>query len=125
MKFLCICEMGSVRSVAMAIALKESWQEALAAGWRTSKEGTLKMLCDWADAIIVMQADIVPLLEGQMGKGGFDPRKLVIVDVGPDIYGSPVHSQLINSLRSIVADWRGQGFALTSALGNKLPLAKA
>jgi len=41
MRFMCVCQGGNVRSVAMAIALKNAGQEALAAGWETAAGETL------------------------------------------------------------------------------------
>lgn len=39
----------------------------------------------------------------------FDPRKIVIVDVGPDVYGTPCHEGLVRHLSGIVHDWAGKG----------------
>jgi len=106
----------------MAIALKNAGQEALAAGWETAAGETLKMLFHWADAIIVMQAEFIKRLEDKAGT--FDLRKILVVDVGPDVFGTPVHGVLLPYVTGIVEDWKRNGFALVSALGHRLPLVK-
>lgn len=56
---------------------------------------------------------------------GFDHDKILVVDVGPDVYGHPMHDKLINYLFPIVQDWKNKGFKLISATGRQLPLVKA
>lgn len=122
MKFLCVCQGGKVRAGAMAWALKDVDQDSLAAGYRTTGVETLKMLCDWADAIVLMQEAYIRKLETKVGKGGFDPRKMIIVDVGPDVFGTPTHDALLPYVRGIAMDWKKKGFKLMSATGHMLPL---
>jgi predicted protein tyrosine phosphatase len=121
MKFLCICKEGNVRSVAITYPLKRFGQEAIAAGWNSASADTLKMLCEWADAIIFMQLEYIQRLEEKMPMG-FDHKKIVVVDVGPDTYGTPIHDGLREYVTTIVKDWKKKNFELVSALGNQLPL---
>ena len=117
MRFLCVCEGGNCRSVSMATRLKDRGQEALACGWRTCATDTLSMLLGWADAVVVMQREFIPRIEALPG---FDPRKLIIVDVGPDVYGTPCHEGLVQYLDGVANDWARKGFRLVGALGHNL-----
>ena len=64
-KYLCICDYGQVRSVAMARyihglnredgRIKHLQYEALAVGSVTSSKKTMKMLKQWADVVIDMR----------------------------------------------------------------------
>lgn len=124
MKFLCVCQGGRVRSGAMAWALKDVGQDSLAAGWEATPKDTLKMLCDWADAVVVMQAEFIARLEAKLGAGNMDLRKVIVVDVGLDVYGTPTHDLLLPYVRGIAMDWHRKNFILDSALGHRLPLVK-
>jgi len=105
----------------MACALKENQQEALSVGWETAAESTLRMLLAWADAVIVMQEEMIQRLQEKLGVDGLDLRKILIVDVGPDIFGTPTHPALLPYVRGIAADWKKKDFLLQSATGHRLP----
>jgi predicted protein tyrosine phosphatase len=123
MKFLCVCEMGSVRSGAMALALKNyGASDTLQCGWRSGSPETLRMLTTWADAIVVMQPEMIDLLTEKIG--AFDYDKILVIDVGPDIYGHPMHATLIQYLWPIVEDWKLKEWRLVSATGKALPLVR-
>jgi predicted protein tyrosine phosphatase len=81
--YLCLCAGGNVRSVNMARLLKDFWhQEALAAGVATGMSAdTLAMLYEWADVIVVMDAELMDHVP--------DPwrSKRMLCDVGPDNFG--------------------------------------
>lgn len=124
MKFLCICQGGRVRSGAMAWALKDVGQDSLAAGWEATSKETLKMLCDWADGIVVMQQEFIARLQAKLGNENFDLRKVLIVEVGPDVFGTPTHDWLLPYVRGIAMEWHRKNFALDSALGVRLPLER-
>lgn len=107
-KFLCICEAGCVRSVAMAGALKMTGdQDAVAASWRWNSKETLAQLADWADYIILMQ---------KWDPNSFLPErahsKVRVVDVGPDNFGSAFHRDLFPRLVKQVQDWADKDFVL-------------
>ena len=58
MKILCICERGNSRSVALAWILKDHLgHDAVAIGAKSAGRKTLKMLCKWADKIILVDKD--------------------------------------------------------------------
>jgi hypothetical protein len=87
-KFLCICDYGQVRSVAMAWCIhglnrtdgriKKLKYEAIAIGSVTSSKKTMKMLKQWADVII-------------------DVRKYI----PSDIYGTPTNEELQKKCKGI------------------------
>lgn len=89
-RYLCICQGGNVRSVALATVLKQKYhQEAIAVGFERSSEGTLAMLAEWANVIIVMMDPYrfcIPV-EYQ--------EKVIVCDVGEDTYGRPGHDRLV------------------------------
>lgn len=82
MKILCICANGNSRSVALAYILKEELgHEAIAVGFYTAKKETRKMLCEWADRIIVCYRGKQHWIEEEYR------HKLKIYDVGPYFLG--------------------------------------
>lgn len=58
MKFLCICDGGNVRSVALAKKLKEAGYEAIAIGMDHIDKETLSMLTKWADRVVDVRKHI-------------------------------------------------------------------
>ncbi len=52
MRFLCICEGGNVRSVALAQLIKEEGHEAIAIGMKYHLYNSLNFLSTWADSVI-------------------------------------------------------------------------
>jgi hypothetical protein len=87
-KYLCICDYGQVRSVAMVWyihglnreegRIKHLQYEAIAIGSVTSSKKTMKMLKKWADVVI-------------------DVRKYI----PSDIYGSPTNEELQSKVKEI------------------------
>lgn len=91
MKFLCICEGGNVRSRAMAYILHDlKGHEAIPIGCRWASPETMRLLCGWADRIIVMQPHMINAVPGE-----FHP-KTTCVDVGPDSYGLGFNPSLLH-----------------------------
>lgn len=87
-RILCVCENGNNRSVFMAYRLKRHGFEALACGWRSSRPDTFKMLCNWADVIIVMQAGFINHIPPEF------QVKVFTADVGPDKWGPRWHPEM-------------------------------
>jgi predicted protein tyrosine phosphatase len=103
MKFLCICDGGNVRSAALAFVLHdELLHEAIPVGRLRVSPATMRMLCEWADIIVIMQ----PHMEECVPKE-FKP-KLRCVDVGADRYGVFVHPELLPQVRA-GAKWLTDG----------------
>lgn len=97
MRVLCICRKGQVRSVAARRALvKAGFRKVVACGWGNTDDATVHMLCEWADAILVVGSAsswyaVVP-----------DPmfdHKTARIDIGPDVYGRFDHPELIGILQ--------------------------
>lgn len=89
-KILCICQAGNCRSVALAWRLKdpEFNCDALACGAGITAPGTIDMLCNWAEVIVVMQpafALVVPRIHAS---------KVKTCDVGPDRWVNPSHPEI-------------------------------
>ena len=90
MKILCICDQGNNRSVTFAHLLKYWGNDTLSAGLSTTTLDTMKMLCEWADKIVVTAS--------RQSKDfcftGFR-SKIVLCDVGPDTYPRPFNRELL------------------------------
>lgn len=99
MKFLCVCDGGNVRSQALAYILHdERGHEAIPVGRLRLSADTLRMLCVWADIIVIMQ----PHMEESIAPE-FKP-KLRCADVGVDRFGIWIHPELLPMVRT-AADW--------------------
>jgi len=98
MKILCVCEAGIVRSVALAIFLRENFHgiETLAVGTSHHSLDTIHLLMQWADLIFVVDRSI---LNG-MPTLAQNPRVRVI-PIGPDLWGSPDHRSLHEKIESL------------------------
>lgn len=106
-KFLCMCQGGNVRSVSLAFVLEHQFQQdALACGWSTNPEATRIMLYQWADFIVLMQAAFAEHVPAEF------KEKIRVVDVGPDTYGTPMHSSLLDFLSKVVAGWQARNFKI-------------
>lgn len=91
MKIVVFCRAGIARSTAMVRILKETYGfDALPAGLVANGKKLQQILCEWADRVLVMDAALVDLVpEGCMAK-------VILTDVGPDIWGYPTVQDLVN-----------------------------
>lgn len=89
MKVLCLCAGGNVRSVTMAHILKERGHDALAASLSFNAPETLRLLCAWAEKVIIVGEATL-----RSGLPGECQPKTVLHDVGPDRWGVPFHPEL-------------------------------
>lgn len=88
MKFLCICQYGHSRSVAMARMLHGMGHEAVAVGYGTAVSA-FRPLGEWADNILVVDMQYgLPFMA--MGLS----HKTTPFPLGPDIWSNPYHSDL-------------------------------
>lgn len=84
MKILCVCRGGNSRSVTCAYLLKQVYgHDALAVSYKYNAPETLRMLCDWADKIVVMRLGIVQRIPAEFF------YKILIADVGTDKWFHP------------------------------------
>lgn len=106
MKFLCVCEGGTIRSVSLAWVLRyDHHQDAIAASWLKNSQETLDMLAQWADKIVVMQPHFSSKFTGFR-------EKILVVDVGPDIWKNPLHPQLMSVVRKATLEWASKNFKI-------------
>lgn len=93
MKVLCMCQGGNSRSVGCAFLLKYTYGiDALSCSWEKNSAETLDMLFGWADHIIVMEEHFQKYIPRDF------KDKLIIVDVGPDIWCNGLHPGLLTIL---------------------------
>ena len=78
--------------------------DALSASHDKQSDGTLHMLCDWADRIIVVQPEYAARIRP------IHQPKIKIMDVGPDSYGSCWHFLLQAKMRSLMGTWAQAGY---------------
>ncbi len=107
-KFLCVCSAGSVRSVSLATALKTHFgQDAIAVGVHKNGQEVIKLLCDWADYIILMTPQFKKLLPKEI-----DESKIRIVDVGADVWGNPFDVNLHRPLCEKAQEWYNKNWEI-------------
>jgi hypothetical protein len=106
-RFLTICEGGAVRSVSLATVLRWDFQQD-AIPLSAAKNGpeAVDLLCAWADYIILMQ----PTFETVVPKRFH--LKIRILDVGPDVWGNPMHPVLRDIVGSEAQKWKDRGWLI-------------
>ena len=100
MKILTVCRAGLVRSVGLANVLKLHYYpvDVLACGigehafGRMNDTETLDMLFNWANKIIVMEEYYKYKIPEKYH------NKVMVCEVGPDIYGNPSNGILIDKV---------------------------
>lgn len=100
MKFLCVCEAGTVRSGALAYSLRYNFSQkrVFQASGAKSDQEDLDLLAAWADYIIVLD---------QKFKDRFEKfsKKVRVFDVGPDVWKNPLHSELQRIVSEKAQEW--------------------
>jgi predicted protein tyrosine phosphatase len=93
MRFLCICDGGNVRSRALAYVLHDLMDhEAIPIGRRWASHYTMRMLCEWADVVVVMQPNMIESVPHDL------QHKVRCIDVGEDRYGLNISPDLIRQV---------------------------
>ena len=87
MNYLCVCQYGHSRSVAMVRALHHVQLPAVACGWMTAPDA-LPALCQWAHVVVVMQEEFQQYIPAAF------KDKIVVCDVGHDRWSNPYHPEL-------------------------------
>lgn len=105
MKFLCICEGGTVRSGALAWSLRYNFNQTrvFQASWLKSPQEDLDMMGAWADYIIVLEARFADKFQKFKWK-------IRVLDVGPDIWRDPLHPALQNIVSTAAQRWASAGW---------------
>lgn len=96
MKVLCVCDQGNNRSVQFAHLLKYLKHDTIPIGLRTTSDGTLKMLFEWADVIICTD-------DTQAVPDKYQ-AKYKLWNVGPDRYPRPFNHELLVMAKRIIAE---------------------
>ena len=106
-KFLCVCQDGNVRSVGLAFRIHNLYgHEAVPVGWNRLTKLSLYRFCQWADYIVVLQAEYAKMIDPEFAD------KVRVAEVGPDNYGRHSHRDLQEKLAPIVAEWAANGWQL-------------
>lgn len=98
MKILTVCENGNNRSVHFAHRLKYWGHDIIPIGVRTNSSETIKMLCEWADIIILTSS------EPHIAVPSEYISKVRLFDVGPDIYKRPFNPELDTKVKQLLED---------------------
>jgi predicted protein tyrosine phosphatase len=110
MKIAVFCQAGICRSAAMANVLKTQYgHDALNAGLGYNSEETIRMLGDWADRIVVMQKELLPLVPRELRS------KTVVADVGPDIWKNSSDPDLVRRSALIASQWAQEGWKMADS----------
>ena len=100
MKFLCVCQFGHSRSVALTRVLHGKGLTAIAVGWASSGDG-LAVLSEWADKILVLEtwfSEKIPLEHRS---------KIVDFNVGRDRWSNLYNQELLDILGQMVNEKLG------------------
>lgn len=98
MKILVVCDEGNNRSVTVAHHLKYWAHDVLTVGLDRNTPETIRMLCDWADRIIITHTN-------QEIPGDF-PEKVQLWNLGPDTYPRPFNKDLLHKVRALMQEHR-------------------
>ena len=94
--FLCVCQYGHSRSVALTRVLHGRGYHAVAVGVGTA--GTaFPVLCGFADTILLLDKQLIPYVAPWAGK-------VTLMDVGPDVWSNPYNADLLDLLGGMVDD---------------------
>lgn len=94
-KILCVCQMGNVRSVGTRRRLnRRGYPNVIAIGAENTGQETLRMLCNWADIILIAEPHQRELLP--TGRKKVD----MVFTIGPDVYGNPVKQSLQDIIKA-------------------------
>jgi len=93
-KIVTMCRQGLCRSVALADVLKLHFEpvDVIPIGHFGNTKETRDMLIDWADKVVVMEANYAKYVADR------DKHKVLICDVGPDIFGNSKNRKLIDTV---------------------------
>jgi hypothetical protein len=97
-RFLCVCQYGHSRSVALCRVLHGLGLQAVACGFATAPDA-LPALAAWADVVALLTPEAAPLIPAA------HRHKVADFNVGPDRWSNPYHPELRAILASMVADF--------------------
>lgn len=89
----------------MARELKRYGHDVLVAGLGYNDPETIRMLVDWAEKIVVLQKELLELVPPEA------LEKVVVADVGPDVWAGAHDKDLVNRVKVIVDAWHKANWA--------------
>lgn len=95
MNFLCICQYGHSRSVALSRVLQQRGHAAVAIGWMTSGNA-IQPLSQWADRICTLETHFRQYVPNE------HIGKVLDFNVGPDRWVNPYNQELLGILEAMV-----------------------
>jgi hypothetical protein len=98
LKVVTVCAQGLNRSVVARWLLQHAGHEVIPVGLDRTSAETLAMLYAWADRIVVLDARLCARVECAC-----ECEKMVVWDVGPDVYPQHYHPELVRRLRAFPA----------------------
>jgi len=96
LRILTVCEEGLNRSVAARWLLQHAGHEVIPIGLNRTSTDTLNLLLDWADRVVVLDRRLLECHQ-------LPVEKLLLWDVGPDVYPHHYHPDLVRQLRAFPA----------------------
>lgn len=96
MKFLCICQYGHSRSVALCRVLHGKAIPAVAAGYSTSGDA-IDTLAEWADVIALMTPEAMNRIPKE-----YQEKVTLHFNIGPDKWSNPYNQELLAILKDKV-----------------------
>lgn len=94
-KYLCVCQYGHSRSVAMTRVLHARGLQAVAVGWYTSPDWLIA-LSHAADKIIALESKCIVHIPETCR------NKIILMDIGPDRWSDPYNAELYAMLSRLV-----------------------
>lgn len=98
--YLCVCQYGHSRSVALCRVLHAKGQQAIAVGWYTTPQW-LPYLCRTADKILLLESHYINLIPKEQ------QYKIIDFHIGPDVWSNPYNKDLFTLLEQMVKEKLG------------------
>lgn len=106
-RFLTVCEGGIVRSVSLAAVLRWDFaQDAVPLSGAKSSDEVIRLLSEWSEYIVIMWSPAVERIPK------VHAHKIRLFDVGPDIWGNPMHPKLRDLVGGKAEEWMRAGWVL-------------
>jgi hypothetical protein len=108
--------MGMTRSQAANFMSKGMFgkeSDSLALGFACNSEDTFAVASEWADRIVLVEPVFPSFVPARHHK------KLLVLNIGPDVWGNPGHEELKILLGHLLLAWRQSGFGTGSMFTKK------
>lgn len=94
--YLCVCQYGHSRSVALCRVLHHVKQQAVAVGFQTAPAALISIARTWATKILILDDSYLRYIPEDCRE------KVVSFHVGPDRWSNPYNVDLLNTLAPMV-----------------------